>query len=216
MKTLNTLQNQAHTTTSPLRQMAMACLLACGAVAAQADVVHDLHIQFSNGGVFDGTVTFKNDYSSLMGTDGTLVGGSTFFGGTYGIVDFNWTWYQGAGPIDSQDEDNNANTLEDYLMQGPDIDHSNFKQIGISWFVPVVGSAPTLNLQANRVHSSLDGFYRITSYEFGSGTVQNNVPEPGSLALLGLALAGLAAVAQRRKTQPCGIAQLTHCTKVGG
>jgi hypothetical protein len=188
-------------TASPIRKLALACLLAWGGAVAHADVVHDLHLQFSNGGVFDGTVTFKNDYSSLLGTDGTLVGGSTFFGGSYGIVDFNWTWYQGAGPIDSQDEDNNANTLEDYLMQGPDINNSDFKQIGLSWFVPVVGNTPTLNLQANRIHAALDGFYRITSYEFGTGTVQNNVPEPGSLALLGLALAGMAVVAKQRKAR---------------
>jgi PEP-CTERM motif len=181
-----------------LRKLALAATAVFCTVTAQADVVHQLQMTFTNGSVFDGALSFQDDYSSLQGVSGTLVGGTRVFGPGYGTVSFNWTWYASFGDP-SGDEDGNAHTLEDYLMQGTDIDHSDFTQIGISWFVPVTGAAPVLNLNAGRPYSSLDNFHRIVSYEFGAALVSSAVPEPATLGLLGAALAGVAAMPRRRQ-----------------
>ena len=193
---MTTSKHDDRITNRPLRKLAAACLLAWGAATAHADVVHNLHMEFHSGAVFNGTVTFNNDYSSLMGTSGSVSNG--FYPG----FTVGWTWYQGAGPINSQNEDSLSNTLEDYLMQGPDINNSDFNQIGISWFVPVGNAGPQLAIGAatNRTNRSINTFDQITAYNFGEGQTLNDVPEPGSLALLGLALAGMVVVAQRRKT----------------
>jgi hypothetical protein len=185
-----------------LRNLALSTAALLGAAAAQADVVHHLDMTFTNGGVFGGDLVFKDDYSSLQGVNGTLVGGTRVVGPDYGTVAFNWTWYASFGDV-SADEDGNANTLEDYLMQGTDIDNSDFTQVGISWFVPVSGAVPVLNLNARRPYASLDNFHRIASYEFSLGSTQNTVAEPGSLTLAGLALACVAGVSTRRRPAAC-------------
>jgi hypothetical protein len=186
-----------------LTQVALSALTALSASAlalaptlARADVIHNLSLDFQSCAQFVGTVTFKDDYSSLLDASGTVSAGF------YPAFAVGWTWYQGAGPIDSQNEDLLSNTLEDYLMQGPDIDHSNFHQIGISWSVPINGSAPQLAITpaTNRSNRSINVFDEITDYSFGAGNfVQSGaIPEPGALALMGLALAGVA-IARRRQ-----------------
>jgi hypothetical protein len=189
---------KTRTTPPVLRNLALATLTALSCAAARADVVHQLHMAFTNGGVFDGALTFKDDYSSLQGASGQLVGGTRVFGPGYGTVSFNWTWYAAFGDP-SGDEDGNLNTLEDYVMQGVDIDNSDFTQIGISWFVPLSGAVPVLNLNAARPYASLDNFYRISSYEFGAASALNTVAEPATLALLGVALSCVAALPKRRR-----------------
>lgn len=185
---------------SALRHLALVSVTALSSAAAQADIVHQLHMTFTNGSVFDGDLTFKNDYSSLQGVSGSLLGGTQVGGPGYGTVSFNWTWYA-AFAEPSGDEDGNTSTLEDYLMQGVDIDHSDFTQIGISWWVPVTGTAPALNLNARRPYASLDNFHRIATYQFGQGTPANTVPEPASLAVAGLALTCMPLLSGRRRSK---------------
>ena len=146
----------------------MVAALTLGNGTARANVVRQLHLNFTNGGVIDDALTFKYDHSSLKAVSGTRVGGTRVFSPNYGTVQFDWTWYAPFGDP-SADEDGNLNTLEDYPMQGSDINNSDFTQIGLSWFAPVTGSAPVLNLNAYRAHACLDNFHRILSYLFGLG-----------------------------------------------
>jgi hypothetical protein len=178
------------TTMNPSKTLRpLVAALAMLAASAYADVVHNLTMNFQSGAQFTGTVTFKNDYSSLLDASGSV---STGF---YPGFTVGWTWYQGAGPIDSQNEDLLPNTLEDYLMEGSGDGNSTYDQIGISWAVPVGLGGPQLAITGatNRANRSINTFDAITSYSFGAGQfIQgNDVPEPGSLALAGLALGAM-------------------------
>ena len=59
-------------------------ILSLSAISAHANVVHNLSLDFQSGAQYTGTVTFKDDYSSLLGTQGILSGGD------YGTISMGW------------------------------------------------------------------------------------------------------------------------------
>lgn len=170
-----------------MKKLIAACsiaILGLLSLPVQANIVTTLHLDFSSGAQYDGTVTFMDDYLGLIDTDGTLSGGS------YGSQHFGWTWWAGTGQPNPQDYDGDAATYEDILMSG-DVVGSFVNFISFSWVHGNVGDVPVLNLDplsnpSNNYWKSVFGEGRDTIV---SGTFGNTVPEPGSLALLGLAIA---------------------------
>ena len=175
--------------------LAAAAVAALGGLSlpASADVVTGLHLEFASGAVFDGSVTFTDNYGALIDVAGTLSGGS------YSPTFYGWTWWQGSSQANPRDYDGDASTYEDLLMAGAAAPGFT-DYIGISWFHGSPGDAPVLNLNPGDNPSA--NYWRSVSSNQDvtvSGYFGNTaVPEPGSIALVGLALLG-ACVAGRRK-----------------
>lgn len=179
-----------------MKKLIAACsiaILGLLSLPVQANIVTTLHLDFSSGAQYDGTVTFMDDYLGLIDTDGTLSGGS------YGSQHFGWTWWTGTAQTNPQDFDGDAATFEDILMSG-DVVGSFTTFIAFSWFHGNVGDVPVLNL-APLSNPSTDYWKSVGGGGrdlIVSGTVGNAVPEPMSLALFGIALAGLGATRRRK------------------
>ena len=151
-------------------------------MAANADLIQDLDLQFGSGAIFEGAVRFDDVTGAMLDVDGTITGGY------YGNIDINWSWWEGTGQTNPQDRDGVGITLEDFLMDGSPISgHSNF--IAISWFWD---NQAVLNLNTTLGYRSINREDPIVRGKFSS------VPEPGTLALFSLGLLGIGA-AKRRK-----------------
>ena len=148
-------------------------------MAANADLIQRLDLEFRSGNTFHGLVAFDEISGAMLDVSGTLYG-------AYGDNYFDWTWLEGNNYSNPYDYDGVAVTLEDYLMNGYAPNYwTNW--IALSWFWN--GSA-TLNLNTNYAVAANGD--RIVRGKFSS------VPEPGTLALFSLGLLGIGA-AKRRK-----------------
>lgn len=161
------------------------CLsLALASGRAWALPVVQLHETFSSGAVFEGELTFTNDYSQVLDVDGYLTSTG------YGSVHINWVWdvsYNWAATF-------GPNLGGNFLMDGsPTVGFVNF--ITLTWDF---SGAPNLllvspgDVLAPQGGNNINYTDPLVSGQFGS------VPEAGSTVLMiGLSLFGLIAV--RRK-----------------
>jgi hypothetical protein len=147
--------------------------------SAQAVVMRQLHEDFASGAVFNGTLSFSDNFDTLLEVSGILSGGG------YSTDVFSWIWMVGSGlnPTAS-DWDWNPNTFEDWLVDGTPGNSTH--SIGISWVFPVVGQNPVLALSpaSDILYAGIDGADAVIAYGFGSSTV----PESNVLALLAMGL----------------------------
>lgn len=143
--------------------------------SSQAAVTLQFHEEFASGATFNGSLTFSDNFDTLLGVSGTLAGGG------YGTDQFTWTLLLGTSQnATAVDWDGNPNTYEDWLMGGSPASFSH--SIGISWQFPVTGSSPVfvLSPMADVTYAGIDGADVASAYSFQSASA----PEGNSCAML--------------------------------
>ncbi len=178
-----------------MRFIVLCGLLAAASTACMASpIVYSLQESFVDGSRFSGMFTYDASTQSLSQMSGTLyeIGGTVWNLTHDANVDFNISpalQADGFGGV----QDNVSNI--DY---GP-----------VVVYLDIVAASPTTMKILSYPHKSdlyVDNDSVQSSYTFSySITPLSAAPEPANFALVGLALVGLAGIAQRRLRRPTGV-----------
>ncbi len=160
---------------------------------ASATVVRSVSMSFQSGAMFTGTVTFADDYSSVLDVNGILTG---YQYGTFGYQGsgsdtINWIWSNG------DNYSSGAGNYSTYLMDGPGSGYTSASYSNWIEFAYNYSSAPILTFTAG---ASGDGYDNFIDYvdPMVSGNI-GATPLPAALPLFASGLGGLGFLGWRRK-----------------
>ncbi len=171
-----------------MKTLFFASILILGlALTSSAVTMQTIQETFQSGAVFNGTITFTGDFSSLTAVDGWLTGG------TYGNDHLTWIWAPGTNFAASLGPHYGGN----FLMDGTDSgNYQNF--ITLTWDfsgapnVVIATPGPILDPTGGNNVSYKDPLV--------SGSISG--PEPATLALLGGGLIGFGLLRRRKTVVP--------------
>lgn len=152
-------------------------VVALSAGTASASAIYQVQETFQSDATFDAQLTFSNDYRQILSVDGYLDGA------WYGHDHINSVYLDQSGS-------DGGNVMYNFLLDGPPDSYSHL--ITFTWDV---SNAPELAFSDYLYGNTVDYGDYMTSGSITLGSQQ--LPEPASLALLGLGLAGLAARRRR-------------------
>jgi hypothetical protein len=167
--------------------VAVGVLLLLSVLSCTAGVMTSVNETFASGAVFNGTVTFLDDYSNVSAVDGWLTGGG------YGNDYIDWIWEPTSNYASSFGSQYGGNFLMDGSQSG-----------GYQYWVTFTwdfSNAPNLVLASPGGVLATDGGNNINYTDpLVSGSI-SSAPEPATSALIAGGLLAVAAFLRRRQKQ---------------